>query len=407
MPIARLRVMGGAEAGRQFNIEQDGMFVIGRSAEADLQISDPMASRRHCAITLRGSKAYLEDLDSTNGTILNGRPASKESLNSGDVITIGATDIEFMRVISAPSVRKGGPPAAGKQEDATAPIRTAGKGKVIGGYKILERLGVGGMGTVYKALQMSMNRVVAFKVLNITSQDTERAIKEFLREAQTGAALNHPNIVTFYDQGRDKGLYYIAMELIEGVPLDKILEERGPMDVGLALDIIIQVTDALCFMFSKGIIHRDLKPSNIMLTPQRIAKLTDFGLAKSFVQAGLTGYTRVGEGKGTLEYMPPEQIDNALYCDQRADIYSLGATLYDMLTGRPPFMGESMRELLDQIERKYPPPLKRFNPNVPDYVSAIVEKCMRKKPEERYQFPDELLKALKSAFQRLSAGRER
>ncbi|MCX7702821.1 MAG: serine/threonine-protein kinase [Planctomycetota bacterium] len=398
--IAKLRVTEGADRGKEFNLLKDGRYSIGRSLEADFQIADMMASRVHAVVTVAKGKAVIEDLKSTNGTLLNGKPIQSAPLHSGDVITIGSTSMEFLMVMTAPSAAV--PPK--KEEDPTKPVTVAESGRVIGGYKIIERLGVGGMGTVYKAIQVSMGRVVAFKVLNITSYDTDRAIKEFLREARTGASLNHPNIVTFYDCGCDKGVYYIAMEFIEGVPLDKILEEKGAFDVSLALEIAIQVTDALSYMYSKGIIHRDVKPSNIMLTRQRVAKLTDFGLAKQFVRSGLTGYTKMGEGKGTLEYMPPEQISDALHCDQRADIYAIGATLYDMLTGKPPFSGESIRHLIESVERRHPTPIRKLNPNVPDYVCFIVEKCMRKRPEERYQYPDELLRDLRSAQKRLREG---
>jgi len=394
--VARLQITEGVDKGKVFNIPKEGKYIIGRSAQADLRIADMLASRQHAAVIVERGKAMLEDLGSTNGTLLNGKKAKKVSLHSGDIVTIGSTSIEFLWLTRAPGVA---PPS--QKEDSTKPVTSPQTGRVIGGYKVIDRIGVGGMGTVYKAIQVSMGRTVAFKVLNITSYDTDRAIKEFLREARTGASLNHPNIVTFYDCGCDKGIYYIAMEFIEGVPLDTILEEKGAFDVPLALDIAIQVTDALAYMFSKGIIHRDIKPSNIMLTRQRVAKLTDFGLAKKFVRAGLTGYTRVGEGKGTLEYMPPEQISDALHCDQRADIYSVGATLYDMLTGRPPFSGESMRKLIESLEKKYPTPIKKLNPRVPDFVCSIVEKCMRKKSEERYQFPSELLHELRKARKRL------
>lgn len=396
MSVAKLRIVEGADRGKEFNLPKDGKYIIGRSMQADLQIFDVMASRQHAAVIVERGRALLEDLGSTNGTLLNGKEAKKLPLHSGDIITIGSTNIEFLWVTKAPKVAPVPP-----KEEPTKPVTSAQAGRVIGGYKVMERIGVGGMGTVYKAVQVSMGRTVAFKVLNITSCDTDRAIKEFLREARTGASLNHPNIVTFYDCGRDKGIYYIAMEYIEGVPLDNILEEKGAFDVTLALDIAIQVTDALAYMYSKGIIHRDIKPSNIMLTRQKIVKLTDFGLAKKFIRAGLTGYTKVGEGKGTLEYMPPEQISDALHCDQRADIYSVGATLYDMLTGRPPFSDKSMRRLIESVESKYPTPIKKLNPKVPDFVCKIVEKCMRKKPEERYQHPSELLRALREARKRL------
>jgi serine/threonine-protein kinase len=398
MSLAKLRIAEGADSGKEFDIQKEGRYIIGRSLQADFQIADMMASRQHAAVTVMKGKAVLEDLESMNGTLLNGKnvePKKPLPIHSGDIITIGSTNIEFLLVVSAPVV-----PPPKKDEDPTKPVTTSESGRVIGGYKILERLGVGGMGTVYKAIQVSMGRTVAFKVLNITSYDTDRAIKEFLREARTGASLNHPNIVTFYDCGCDKGIYYIAMEFIEGVGLDKILEEKGAFEVGLALEIAIQIVDALSYMFSKGIIHRDIKPSNIMLTRQKVAKLTDFGLAKQFVQSGLTGYTKMGEGKGTLEYMPPEQISDALHCDQRADIYAVGATLYDMLTGKPPFSGESVRQLIESVERRYPAPIRKLNPDVPDYVSNIVEKCMRKRPDERYKYPDELLRDLRAALKR-------
>ena len=217
------------------------------------------------------------------------------------------------------------------------------------------------------------------------------------------AKLVHPSIAAVYDAGENKGVYFIAMEYIDGRELTKFIDQYGKLDVGYSLRITIQIANALTHAFEKGIVHRDIKPDNIMVTPQAQAKLVDFGLAKSFTSAGQSGLTAPGEGMGTLAYMPPEQLDNALSADQRSDIYSLGASLYHMLSGKRPFEEKTTRSFILKILNQMPPPVRMLNPAVPQEIQVILEKAMAKAPDDRYQKPQEFESDLISIFNTLAA----
>jgi serine/threonine-protein kinase len=274
---------------------------------------------------------------------------------------------------------------------------------MVDGFTIQKKLGQGAFGAVFKATQTATGRIVALKTIKPQLVSNEKDIKRFFREAEMGAKLVHPNITAVYDAGESKGVYFIAMEYIEGRELTKLIEQYGKLDLGYSLRIIIQVADALTTFFANTVVHRDIKPDNILVTAQGQAKLVDFGLAKSFEGAGQSGLTEQGEGMGTLAYMPPEQLDNALNADQRADIYSLGATLYHCLSGRRPFEEKTTRAFILKILNQMPPPLRTINPQVPQAVQDIVERAMAKKPEERFQNPKEFYDALVAIFNKLAA----
>ncbi|MBI3724032.1 serine/threonine protein kinase [bacterium] len=193
------------------------------------------------------------------------------------------------------------------------------------------------------------------------------------------------------------------MEYIDGPIVTKLIEQYGKLDVGYALRVTIQIANALGHAFEKGIVHRDIKPDNILVTQQAVAKLVDFGLAKSFAQSGQSGLTAPGEGMGTLAYMPPEQLDNAVAADQRADIYSLGASLYHMLTGKRPFEERTTRSFVMKILNEMPPAVRTLNPAIPQEVQTIIERSMAKAADDRYQTPKEFEAELVKIFNQLAA----
>jgi serine/threonine-protein kinase len=274
---------------------------------------------------------------------------------------------------------------------------------MIEGYVISKKLGQGAFGAVFKATQHATGRVVALKTIKPQLVSSENDIKRFFREAETGQKLVHSNICQVYDAGESRGTYFIAMEYVEGRELTKYIEQYGKLDVGYSLRITIQVANALTHAFEKGIVHRDIKPDNIMVTGQAIAKLVDFGLAKSFQQSGQSGLTAPGEGMGTLAYMPPEQLDNALMADQRSDIYSLGASFYHMLAGKRPFEEKTTRSFILKILNQMPPPVRMVNPAVPQEVQEIIERAMAKSPDDRYQKPQDFEADLVKIFNQLAA----
>src|SRR5436190_18317724 len=278
-------------------------------------------------------------------------------------------------------------------------------GRTIGHYKLSKRIGTGGMGEVYLATDMTAGRKAALKLLPTRFTSDAERLKRFQQEAHAVVGLNHPNILTVYEIGEDHSTHYIASELIEGETLRQRLM-RGRMEVGEAVDIAIQVASALAAAHEAGIVHRDIKPENIMLRPDGYVKVLDFGIAKlaesTFAEATadeaesvtLAG-TNLGSILGTLRYMSPEQARGAPV-DKRADIWSLGVVLYEMVTGHAPFAGETPGEVMASILEKEPPPLTSYLAHTPAELQQIISKTLRKEREERYQSAHELLEALQS-----------
>lgn len=256
-------------------------------------------------------------------------------------------------------------------------------------FRIIEEIGKGGMGIVYKAEDTLLERIVALKKLPPQFQRDQRAISRFIKEAKAAAILNHPNIVTLYDlRYEPDGTIYIAMEYVEGKTLKQILNESGPFPVSAVILIFGQVAKGLGYAHKKGIVHRDIKPSNIMWTSNKEVKIMDFGLAAAIseLRDGVT--TTI---VGTPYYMSPEQaLGNPV--DHRTDIYSLGITIYELLTGRPPFKEGDLG--YHHIHTPPPPPTK-FNPSIPKSLEAIILKCIEKDPDNRYQSTEEILEDLK------------
>jgi serine/threonine protein kinase len=267
-------------------------------------------------------------------------------------------------------------------------------GKTVGKYKIIEELGNGGMGRVYKAIHLTLNRVVAVKMIHPDLVDNQDLIKRFYKEAKTQAQLNHQNIVTVYDFLEIGGNYFIIMEYVHGVSVGKIVSEQGPFEPYIALSIFRQILTGIGYAHLKKVIHRDIKPNNFILTPSNV-KITDFGIAQIIGDTGLAATEAVF---GTPRYMSPEQILGEKI-DHRTDIYSLGVTLYEMLTGRVPFNGDSDYEIKrGQVE--LPPPLPtQIRLDIPRELENIVLRALLKKPEERFQSVNEFITALENLYE--------
>jgi len=272
------------------------------------------------------------------------------------------------------------------------------EGSIIGEYAILNKIGAGGGGQVYKAEHQRMERIVALKVL---PKSTPRAVKRFHQEVKAAAKLIHPNIVTAFDAGEHEGMPYLVMEYVEGKSLDQVVDDGGPVQVDTACDFIAQAARGLAYAHSRGIVHRDIKPSNLMLDDEGAVKVLDMGLARHTATSGNApkddtdsgNLTKAGTVIGTVNYMSPEQTRDAKSVDHRTDIYSLGCTFYYLLTAQPVFSGDMIQVLLAHSQQPIPS-LRSFREDVPERLDAVYQRMLAKQAENRYQSISEVVSDL-------------
>jgi serine/threonine-protein kinase len=281
--------------------------------------------------------------------------------------------------------------------------RKLGDREQIAGYRLLERLGGGAMGTVFKARQLSLDRDVAIKVLSPELAGDPEYVERFLREAKAVARLNHSNIISGIDVGDADGVKYLVMEFVDGSSVASLLRRGGAMDEERALLVVQQVARALDHAYRHGLVHRDLKPENVLITRDGVAKLCDLGLAKLEDHPSGTGETV--HRMGTPDYISPEQAKGEASVDTRSDLYSLGATLYHMLVGRPPFEGGNAAAVMAKHLTDLPTPPRQLDPTISPLGEVIVLKLLQKRREDRFQTPAELLPKLDEAIRSLQAAR--
>jgi eukaryotic-like serine/threonine-protein kinase len=272
------------------------------------------------------------------------------------------------------------------------------RGFTIGKYKLLERIGVGGMGQVFLCEHMFMKRRVAIKVLPPAKAEQPAALGRFYREARAAGSLEHPNIVRTHDIDQDGNLHFIVMEYVDGSNLLEIVKKHGPMDIGRAAAYLKSVASGLDFAFRSGIIHRDVKPGNILIDRRGNARILDMGLARFFKDQSDMLTVKYDDKivLGTADYVAPEQVANSHSVDVRADVYALGATLYFLLAGHPPFPTGTVSQKLLWHRTKEPTPIKQIRPEISDELAAVVTKMMAKDPSARYQTPSDVVLALQS-----------
>ncbi len=359
MPI--LVVERGDDKGLELQIADGNVYLFGRDPKVcAVVLSDNQASRRHFQIESKTGAWTLTDLNSTNGTFLNDEQVQSASLRIGDKIQVGDTILSLL--------------SDQRQETQHGLV-----GKTLGGYEIIERVGRGGMGTVFKANALSLNREVAFKVLSSKLLKDSKFIEQFVSEARAAGQLNHPNIVQVYDVGKDRNIHFFSMEFMDGASLQDKIGKDGKLSWEEAMDVLEHAARALVFAERKGIVHRDVKPDNLMLTSDGQVKLADLGLARHLEK----GKTAQDEGIfGTPHFISPEQAQGQ-EVDHRADIYSLGATAYRLLAGRTPFTGKNVSELVQKQINDEPEPLKQFAPDTPTELIDLISRMMKKNRDER------------------------
>lgn len=268
-------------------------------------------------------------------------------------------------------------------------------GDRLDSFEIQQAIGVGGMGAVFRALDVRLDRFVALKVLPPGQSHEAENVRRFYQEGRAAARLDHENIARVFTIGQDKSLHYIAFEYIDGTTIRQRVEQRGPLPVSEAINFTLQIAGALVHASERGVVHRDIKPSNIIVTPQGRAKLVDMGLARRFEREGADeGLTQSNMTLGTFDYISPEQARDPRSVDVRSDLYSLGCTMYHMLTGQPPFPGGTVLQKLLSHREEPAPDVRGLNPSVPADLATIILKLMAKDPDRRYQTPEQLVRDL-------------
>ncbi len=368
MPI--LVVESGPLAGRRIDLASASATTLGRSTANSLVLDEGLVSERHASVEFKNGTWLLRDLGSTNGTLVNGNRVESQGLVTGDRITLGSSVLRFV--------------ADPQPARTNAPDRLLGT--VIGGYKILDRLGKGGMGVVYKANQQSLDRIVALKVLSPKLAADPAFVKKFSDEAQAAGRLNHPNIVQVYDVGHDGTHHFYSMEYIERGSVQALIDRTpGPLDLDLALAIVADAARGLVFAEKKSIVHRDIKPDNLMINAEGIVKIADLGLALD-----------PGKGDdmdrilGTPHYISPEQAQG-LAVDIRSDLYSLGATWFRLVAGRTVFDSSDVKEIVRRQIEESPQSVRELNRNLSQDVSSTIDRLLSKDPAARYPSAQALL----------------
>jgi pSer/pThr/pTyr-binding forkhead associated (FHA) protein len=398
-----LTIVAGPHQGERYEFTQHGTLMVGRARDAHwMLIRDPYFSRYHFRIECQPPEARLLDLNSSNGTYVNGERKSAVMLRDGDVISGGDTRIEVrierpqqVSEIVVDSYRD-----ANVAETVELPSTTpkVPGPRVIAGYQLQRLLGEGAMGQVYLARRGTNGPDVALKVIrphHLSTPDTPRL---FLREASLLSQLKHRRIVECLEVGLHEHQLYLAMEYIPTLDFEQCLRD-APFEfrVRTAAAIMCRVLEGLHFAHQKNIVHRDVKPSNILLfhRENRIsAKLADFGLAKNFQDAGLTGISEDNEVKGTLAYIAPEQLIECRYAKPPCDIYAAGVCLYQYISGQLPFDLQDGAAGIAIILNSQPIPLARRVPQVPAALAALVDRALRHDPAERFANANEFRRAL-------------
>lgn len=363
--------------------------IIGRHSGDDMTINDPKCSRGNTEVEFIDGKYFVRDRGSRNGTSLNGVPIKELTpLNYGDKILIGATEIEFQKTPEKINIE-------------------------ITGYEILEHTASGGMGKVYKARQISLDRIVAIKVLSPKFTNNPRLTENFINEARSAGRLNHPNLVQVHDVNKDfqkngQVIYYFTMEFIDGKTLKEMIRDSEKLPALQVLDLLIEITKGLEYIHSNKLIHRDIKPDNIMIDNDGNIKIADLGIALDANEVESNEPTEDGQRRivGTPHYISPEQV-RGKGIDTRSDIYSLGATAFHMLTGETPFEGSSSKEIIKKHVVEPPRLISDLNPDVPASVCELVQRMMSKKQEDRPQTVVQLREEIEQIKLKLDKGKSK
>ena len=430
-----LRVISGPQTGRVFTFDQHDTFMIGRSEDSQFCLpQDRFFSRHHCILEIAPPQCFLRDLTSLNGTYVNGYRVETAHLKNGDRIQGGETILEVevttdsvqefnsdtnQFAVTTPSLvtilcLNCGIPSSAEASRPDAKMsyvcdncreELKKNPQPIPHYEMIKILGQGGMGSVMLARSQKTGRAVAIKTLLPEVAVSEQSLKRFMREIEVAASLQHPHIVSYIEHGTHNGVVYLVTEFVGGMDASKLAKYRGgKLNYQEVVKIMEQTLAALDFAHAQGFVHRDIKEQNILVDgtfPNYNSKLTDFGLAKSFKQAGMSGVTMVGDVAGTIAYMPPEQVRDFKEVRPPSDIYACGMTAYSLLTGThaldiSPRAG--IAETVKAIFEKPIIPILQRMPEIPHRIAAIIETAIAKEVELRWRTAGEMREALLRAM---------
>jgi hypothetical protein len=433
-----LDVVHGPRKGESFLFDRHDTFIVGRSTSVHCAMPEDSAlSRDHFLIEVAPPRCELRDLGSTNGTFVNDQKVDRVRLHSGDRISAGQSVFlvrfeadpgdgpETVSVAKTTTVALGphrlsvhcdgcgvaAPPGVDPSSDDPEELASwlcdlcrgeaATTPQPVPNYTAIRELGRGGMGVVYQARHNPTGRMVALKLIVPESAATRTAIDRFLREMSVISQLKHPNIVEWLEQGMTRGQFWFTMEYVEGTNLEAIANaDKGRYPIRQACRMASQVLKGLGHAHALGFVHRDIKPENILIgqSPSgAIAKISDFGLAKSFRGLGLSGLTFSGEMRGTIPFMPPEQMLDFKTVLPSADLYSTSATLYYLISGEFIYdqASDGGGDLIRTLLEEQPVPIRKRRAGVPIALAAVLEKGLARQPAERYPTAEELRKALR------------
>jgi hypothetical protein len=415
-----LLVTKGPAKGKVFPFMEHDTFLFGRMADCHARFpDDTQVSRHHFILEVCPPQVSLRDLGSLNGTHVNGKKcgarkagespeegAKREyptvDLKNGDTIEVGQTTISVIiaKQVGQPIVQAGIEPGEISELSPEQLFQLVFGGEKRGlleipGFVAEKELGRGGFGAVYQARRKNDGAQVAIKVMLSQADATEDAVLRFKREMDVNRQLDHPNIVRFIESGSHKGAFYFVMELCDGGSLmDLFRRNKGPLTPEQLMPHALKALEGLAYAHSKGFVHRDIKPGNILIH-KGVARVADFGMSKSFQLAGLSGMSSTGKTAGTPVFMPPEQIVNFKYVKPVSDVFSIGATMYYLLTGEFPFEFPAKRDPIDVLLNDDVVAIRKRVPSVPKALAAAIDRAVTKKHKDRFINATELLKAFK------------
>jgi serine/threonine protein kinase len=398
----QLIIVAGPDVGRVFTLQAGPQLMLGRSQHSFYQLKDPRASRNQCQLLMEGEHITVIDSSSSAGTFVNGRRITRHTLKLGDILKVGDTELrlhmgDFPLADALGAVAQAPPPAEPVPAPAVDKLEAL-SGTKLGHYEIGPVIGTGRSAMVFHASDERDNRSVALKVLLPEFSKDDEEMQRFVRAMKTMLTLKHPNLVTVYGAGKTGRYCWVAMEYIAGENMTQVIArigKSGMLDWRYGHKVALHVARALACAHAHQIVHRNITPTNVLLdAPSQTVKLADVMLAKALGDAITEAISRTGQVLGDVSYLSPEATRGIAGVDVRSDLYGLGATVYALLAGRPPFEGSTLIEQITRIRQSEPDKLGKYQRSIPRPFESLVLKLLAKRPEDRYQTAVQLMAEL-------------